>query len=129
MARVCACGCGRSIEGRPAKTKFFDPGCRKAAFKARHGTVELPAQPDSSTVGRVRAELEGAGRAETYLGAAAIQLATRIDQSTAVMGFAALVKELRTTMDVAMAGVRREADPLATIQDELRARRERRRAG
>jgi hypothetical protein len=69
--------------------------------------------------------LESAGRAETYLGACALALADRIDQATAVMGYAALIKELRATMDAALAGVQRAADPL----DELRARRDSKRAG
>jgi hypothetical protein len=73
----------------------------------------------------VLTELEQAGRAETYLGAAALALADRIDQSTAVMGFAALVKELRVTMEAATAGARATADPV----DELRARRDRKYAG
>lgn len=68
----------------------------------------------------MQAELDESGRAETYLGAAALALADRIDQSTAVMGFAALVKELRATMDAALAGVQKAADPL----DELKRRRD-----
>jgi hypothetical protein len=73
----------------------------------------------------VQAKLEAAGRSETYLGAAALALADRIDQSTAVMGFAALVKELRATMDAALDGVQQAADPL----DELKRRRDAKRAG
>jgi len=69
----------------------------------------------------VRAELEAAGRVDTYLGRAALALAVRIDYSTAVMGFAALVKELRATMQAATEGVVVAADPI----DELRARRDR----
>jgi len=69
----------------------------------------------------VRAELEAAGRADTYLGRAAAALAVRIDESTAVMGFAALVKELRATMQAATEGVVVQADPI----DELRERRDR----
>jgi len=73
----------------------------------------------------VRVELEAAGRAETYLGAAAVALAERIDSATAVMGFAALVKELRSTMDAALAGVERTAD----VVDEVKAARDRKLAG
>jgi len=72
-------------------------------------------------VDAVVAELEAVGRLETYLGRSAVALARRIDESTAVMGFAALTKELRSTMDAALASVARAADPV----DELRARRER----
>jgi len=74
-----------------------------------------------TTVEAVRAELEAAGRVDTYLGRAALALAVRIDESTAVMGFAALVKELRATMQAATEGVVVAADPI----DELRARRDR----
>jgi hypothetical protein len=66
----------------------------------------------------VRAELERAGRADTYLASAAVALAERIDQSTAVVGLSGLVRELRATMDAALAGVRSAADPV----DDLRAR-------
>jgi hypothetical protein len=54
-----------------------------------------------------------------------LALAERVDSSTAVMGFAALVKELRVTMDAAMAGVTTAVDPV----DELRAWRDRKYAG
>ena len=78
-----------------------------------------------SAVAAVTSELEAAGRLETYLGASALALAERIDSSTAVMGFAALVKELRSTMEAALAGVVVAADPV----DELRSRRDRKYAG
>jgi hypothetical protein len=68
----------------------------------------------------VQADLEVAGRTETYLGACALALASRIDAATAVMGYAALIKELRVTMDAALAGVTKEADEV----DEVTARRE-----
>lgn len=74
-----------------------------------------------STVEAVRAELVAAGRADSYLGRAALALAYRVDTSTAVMGFAALVKELRATMDAATGDVTSAGDPV----DELRARRDR----
>jgi HPt (histidine-containing phosphotransfer) domain-containing protein len=77
-----------------------------------------------TTVAAVTAQLEAADRLQTYLGASAVALAHRIDQSTAVMGFAALVKELRSTMDAALAGVKVADDPI----DELRARRDGKRA-
>lgn len=73
----------------------------------------------------VLAELTAAGRLEGHLGASALALAARIDSSTSVQGFAALVKELRAVMAAALAGVQSEADPV----DELRGRRDRKRAG
>jgi len=110
---------------------YCSKSCRQAASRAKKHSVGLAAVStgdvaDSvSTVATVRRQLEAAGRLDTYLGSAAVQLAHRIDQSTAVMGFAALVKELRSTMDAAMAGVQVADDPI----DELRARRDGKRAG
>ena len=121
--RVCLCGCGRSLAGRTPKARYFEANCRKKAFKDRQNAPTAPS--DRGTVERVTVELERAGRLDTWQGAAALQLAQRIDDSTAVMGFAALVKELRATMDVALAGAVSAADPV----DELRARRDRLRAG
>lgn len=123
MQRNCdACG-GQYTAKRP-NSRFCSEGCRKKAARGTESPriepiVADPAVP--TTRSRVQAELDAAGRGETYLGAAALALADRIDQSTAVMGFAALVKELRSTMDAALVGAKKAADPL----DELRARRDR----
>ena len=77
--------------------------------------------PDGLMVAAVRSELAAAGRDETYLGAVALTLADRMDGSKSIMGYAAMAKELRATMDQALAGVKVAADPV----DELRARRDR----
>lgn len=71
-----------------------------------------------STFASVKAELEAADRASSYLGQAALALASRIDRSRSVVGFAALVRELRTTMDAVLADVPK---PLDTV-DEFRLR-------
>ena len=73
----------------------------------------------------VRAELDRAGCVDTYLGSAAVVLAERIDQATAVAGLSGLVRELRSTMDAALAEDRSVADPVA----ELRARAHRKLSG
>ena len=104
---------------------FCGDGCNVAASKARTRPVLASAAGVAGTVASVQAELEAAGRADTYLGSAALALAERIDRSTAVMGFAALVKELRSTMAAALAGASVAADSL----DELAARRAGKRAG
>lgn len=52
-------------------------------------------------------------------------LAQQIDSATAVQNIAPATKELRLTMVAALAGVQSVADPL----DELRGRRDRKRAG
>jgi len=54
----------------------------------------------------------------------AMQLARRVDQATAVMGYAALVKQLMATLDAAMKGVAVRTDAV----DDLKARRDAKRA-
>lgn len=123
MQRNCD-ACGGQYTAQRRSSRFCSESCRKKAARGTESPRIDPITDDSSvatTRSRVQAELDAAGRAETYLGAAALALADRIDQSTAVMGFAALVKELRSTMDAALAGAKVAADPL----DELRARRDR----
>lgn len=124
MKRVCACGCRAPLHGRPDQ-RYASEACSKRARRAAAaaGVAAAPSadgSPDGGTVRSVRAELAAAGREETYLGAAALAIAARIDESTAVMGFAALVKELRATMAEAMQGVQVTDSRL----DELRARRD-----
>jgi hypothetical protein len=68
----------------------------------------------------VRAELERYNRVNTVRGQIAIALARRIDNATAVVGFAALTKELDRALEAALAGVEVEADPI----DEIRKRRD-----
>lgn len=73
----------------------------------------------------VAAVLAEAGRASHPSGVAALAIARRIDagpESSA--GLAALAKQLQSSLDVALARVEVEADPL----DELKARREQRRS-
>jgi hypothetical protein len=72
-----------------------------------------------STVEEARRELEAAGRLSGYLASCALGLAQRIDETQSVVGFASLVKELRTTMRAALSGV---AVPDAV--DDLRRRRD-----
>jgi len=75
--RVCGCGCGRSLEGRPGKTRYFEARCRKDAFKAR---AEIPpADATEMPVStRFRLDLVAAGRLETSRGALAMAAAQRI---------------------------------------------------
>jgi hypothetical protein len=74
-----------------------------------------------------RATLEAAGRLDTWEGAVALQLAARLDAQVREggMGVAAIVREHRASMEEALKGASVAADPL----DELRERRDRRRAG
>jgi hypothetical protein len=123
MRKACAF-CGDGFAAQRSTAKYCSRKCNVAASKARTRPVLASAAGVAGTVASVQAELEAAGRADTYLGSAALALAERIDRSTAVMGFAALVKELRSTMAAALAGAAVAADPL----DELAARRDGKRA-
>jgi len=120
------CGsCGEVFKAKRSDSVYCGERCKKRAQRGHKVSVAVPVGllvvSGGKAVASVRAELETAGRVDTYLGALALVLAERIDGSTAVMGFAALAKELRVTMDVALAGVVVAADPV----DELRARRDR----
>ncbi|MEU2339925.1 hypothetical protein ABZ608_41440 [Streptomyces sp. NPDC013172] len=75
-----------------------------------------------------RAELESFGRADTLAGGVVLALARRIDEAGPTdtgSGFAALAKELRSSMAVALAGAEQEADPI----DQVRRQREQKRRG
>ncbi|MGZ4617166.1 MAG: hypothetical protein ACXV3F_00250 [Frankiaceae bacterium] len=127
MQRNCD-SCSLPYTAQRPNSRFCSESCRKKASRSPDRVEIAPIPADSggsSTRSRVLAELEAAGRAETYLGACALALAERIDQSTAVMGYAALIKELRSTMDQALEGVAKETDSL----DELKRRRDAKRAG
>jgi hypothetical protein len=117
--------CDAAFDSSLDRARFCSAKCRKAAFLRRQESSGTVGERKVSAVEAVTAELEAAGRLETYLGASALALAERIDSSTAVMGFAALVKELRFTMEAALAGAVVVADPV----DELRSRRDRKYAG
>jgi hypothetical protein len=98
------------------------------AVPAKPKVKRKPKSTDSptGTLGAVISELTTAGRLETSAGQAAIALATRIDEGAeSSAGLAALTRELRAAMAEALANVTEAGDAL----DELRARREARRAG
>ena len=122
MERSCN-ACGAPYEAVRASSQYCGDTCKKRA--QRGYTPPATTSTGSGTATAVRAELTAAGRLDTHLGAAALALADRIDNATAVMGFAALVKELRATMEAATAGAVEAMDPV----DELRARRDDKRAG
>lgn len=119
--------CGASFEAKSPAARFCSARCRKASSRGTPGVGASDLSPVTfpvtarDTVTQVQAELVRAGRLDSYLGSAALALAARIDSATAVMGFASLVKELRSTMQAATAGVAKAADPV----DEVKARRDR----
>ncbi|WP_369222449.1 hypothetical protein AB5J52_14025 [Streptomyces sp. R39] len=77
------------------------------------GALEIAAQT----------ELESFGRGGTLAGGLVLALARRLDQAGPAdtgSGFAALAKELRTSLTAALAGAEQEDDPV----DQLRRQRE-----
>jgi endogenous inhibitor of DNA gyrase (YacG/DUF329 family) len=139
MEATCA-RCAQPFSTSSRRARFCSPKCRTAATRARaKGEPEMlavPAKPkkvrkpkasDSpiGTLGAVRTELTEAGRLDSSAGQAALALAHRIDEGAeSSAGLAALTRELRAAMTEALANVTQAGDAL----DELRARREARRA-
>lgn len=115
-------GCGKPVE--KAKARFCSDACRKRV--SRKVEVE-PSQVPTGVVRTVKRDLEKARTIDTPLGQMTLQLAERLENSTfdTASAIAALAKELRLTLEAALAQQVRADDPM----DELRARRERRHAG
>ena len=143
MDRACD-ACGATFAARSVKARFCSDKCRSRARYRREvlGAPETtipPAKPkrtrkpkaeplDSPTgaLGAVVAELTAAGRLQSSAGQAAVALASRIDAGAeSSSGLAALTREMRAAMAEATANVAQAGDAL----DELRAKREARRAG
>lgn len=119
MRRHCGI-CGRPYEAKTNASRYCGSTCRNR--KARGSA------PIAETVGELpaqtRAQLEAAGRLDTVIGQQAVRLAEQICVETG-SSLAALNRELRATMAEALADVA----PVADALDELKARREARRAG
>ena len=127
MTRSCEV-CGTAYESSRPSARFCGTNCRTRAHRdpgavRRPSALAVPSEggPVGLMVVAVRAELAAAGRDGSYLGAVALTLADRMDGSKSIMGYAAMARELRATMDQALAGVKVAADPV----DELRLRRDR----
>ena len=115
--------CGAKYETkRPDSSKYCSTRCKNRKLRGAGPpedlapVVDLPVKP-SSVVAVTRAELEVVGRLNTHLGQAALAAADRIENSRAINGFAALLKEYRDTMREAMADVEHDSDAL----DEIRS--------
>jgi len=133
------CACGRSFTpppgpGRPrVKCEVCSPPGKRHKTEPRRPAAEVHQLPLAApaaipgprgVVAATQDALEAAGRAETPLGAIALQLArTIVEGGHTASGLAALSKELRNTMEEALAGAPRAAD----LVDELKERRARRR--
>jgi hypothetical protein len=120
-ARFCSAKCRTAAHYR--RTKLGIPETRETKPKARK---PKPVDSPTGTLGAVIAELTAAGRLQTSAGQAAIVLARRIDDGAeSSSGLAALTREMSARMAEATANVVQAGDAL----DELRAKREARRAG
>lgn len=140
MERECACGrrfTQKPGPGRPRRKceVCSPPEARRPAAPALSrpaAVVELQfAAPAAipgprGVVAATQDALEAAGRAETPLGAIALQLArTVVEGGHTASGLAALSKELRSALSAALEGAPQAPD----LVDELRERRARRRTG
>ncbi len=131
LVRTCE-ACGQGLEGKRPHARFCGPACRKRGSRRsappNRGRTEDVAAPieDGGLVEALRRELETAGRLDTALGqqalALAVKLASPFDTGSAM---AAVSRELRAVRGEALRGAEQVADPL----DELRLRRDAKRAG
>lgn len=145
MEASCA-RCAQTFSTSSRRARFCSPKCRTQATRARAKgeteTLAIPAKPKPKpkrtrkpaapetdapvgALGAVLAELRAAGRLDSSAGQAAVALARRIDDGAeSSSGLAALTREMRAAMAEALSRVEASGDAL----DELRARREARRA-
>ncbi len=143
MEATCA-RCAQTFSTSSRRARFCSPKCRTQATRARaRGEAESVAVPPKpkpkrtrkpvvleadatvGALGAVLAELRAAGRLDSSAGQAAVALARRIDDGAeSSSGLAALTREMRAAMAEALSRVEASGDAL----DELRARREARRA-
>ncbi len=140
--RTCE-ACGAGLEGRRPQARFCDGTCRQRGARrpktpatdqtlcgTSNHTPGSDARTDSSTheglLNALRRELAEAGRLDTALGQQALALAVKLasphDTGSAM---AAVSRELRAVREEALRGAEQAADPL----DELRLRRDAKRAG
>lgn len=130
MQRQCA-QCNRPFEAQRPQAKYCGATCRVRASRAG-GSSAAKAPPAvaavegaADLVSAVTAELTAAGRESSALGVQAIAIAERMARFDTSAGLAALSKELRAVMASAL----QNAAPVADAVDELKARRDRKRAG
>jgi hypothetical protein len=124
--------CGETYSAARPSSKFCGPTCRQRhrrnpelASQPSDDVATLVPTPAAGVYGATRAELDAADRAGTSLGAKALALAARIDSGMDTgSALAALVKQHDATMAEAVKGAQVSASPL----DELRRRRDAKRA-
>lgn len=126
MRRLCSV-CGLHFEAKRKDAVTCSASCRS---RKRH--IVPPSDPAAnSLVKATQAELETAGKLDTMLGQQALALAARMSGSESVAGIASLSKELRTVMAAAIGTSPAVPTPgvAADVVDEVRARRDAKRAG
>lgn len=131
---VTCVGCGKVFSAKRPNAKTCGDTCRKRVQRNPNIAAEAPAvtDPDPASeipVGLVAStvsELAKAGRENSALGQAAILLAYRLERSQVDTGssVAAMVKQHGSTLAEAL-----KAAESASMIDELKARRDAKRAG
>ena len=124
LTTVCG-ACLQPFQAKTRRAKYCSTPCRTRAFQQRRQEklAEEAGQKPGPVESAARAKLVETGRLETIDGAAALALARRLDRGADTgSAIAAMVRELRTTLDVATAGTTQRRDPL----DEIAAKREER---
>lgn len=111
-----------SGRGRP-RTKC--ESCSPSVRKQRPATVVPGGVTPGGVLAATRSDLAAAGVEFTHLGQAALHLAAAIDSGDEHgAGLAALVKQWRDTMRVALPSDQADTDPIQALRDELAARRD-----
>ena len=128
MQRICE-SCKKPYQATRPNSKFCGDTCRKRAQRSPKKSPGKPVATPVVSAGVAAAaarELEAADRLDTVLGQAALVLARRIESPMETgASIASMTKQLRETLADALKGAAQAADPL----DEIRARRESKRAG
>lgn len=127
--------CGEEFVPKSKRSSTCSDRCRMRLSRARSSGPSSASAVDADVVVVAGAgvlvatlrELERAKRADSPLGQIALALAGRLQFGTTDTGsaVASVAKELRATLDAALAGAEREVDAV----DELKLRREQRRRG
>ena len=126
MPKLCEV-CGRSYEAKRKDSKTCSATCRSRKRDMLPGGV--PA--NNSLVKATKAELEAAGKLDTRLGQQALILAARMSGTETPSGVGTLSKELDRVMAAAIGSTPPKAPTAGAGDDvdELRARRDAKRAG
>lgn len=121
MRRCCEV-CGRIYDAKTKRSRFCTSTCRSRNMRGAE-PPPIAALIDVSLESTTKQKLEDAGVLDTVLGQQAMRLAVQMSVETG-SSLAALSRELRATMLEALSSGEQADD----VVDELRARREARRA-